>query len=200
MRLPPGRFRDPEVFMGGTLTAWLLVSIVFSAGPGIHRLLAVRPGESPGQDRESGGRLSRFEFEETHMASPFHLVLYSMDEATARRASRAAFDRIAALNAVLSDYDAGERAFEAVASGRRAAGSGQRRPVRRARAIPADVRAIGRGVRRHDRPGGPALAASTPRPESCRTRRGSPRRGNWSAPTRWCSTPRPGPSGCSSRE
>ena len=39
------------------------------------------------------------------MASPFHIVLYSTDEAAARRASRAAFDRIAALNAILSDYD-----------------------------------------------------------------------------------------------
>ena len=53
----------------------------------------------------AGDLLVRFEFEETHMASPFHLVLYSTDEATARRASRAAFDRIEALNAVLSDYD-----------------------------------------------------------------------------------------------
>jgi thiamine biosynthesis lipoprotein len=39
------------------------------------------------------------------MASPFHIVLYSNDAAAARRASRAAFDRIEALNAVLSDYD-----------------------------------------------------------------------------------------------
>jgi thiamine biosynthesis lipoprotein len=39
------------------------------------------------------------------MASPFKIVLYSTDPATARRASRAAFDRIAALNSILSDYD-----------------------------------------------------------------------------------------------
>ena len=39
------------------------------------------------------------------MASPFHIVLYSTDEASARRASRAAYDRIAALNTILSDYD-----------------------------------------------------------------------------------------------
>jgi len=49
--------------------------------------------------------LSRFEFEETHMASPFKIVLYSKDEDSARRASRAAYDRIAALNTILSDYD-----------------------------------------------------------------------------------------------
>jgi thiamine biosynthesis lipoprotein len=77
--------------MGAILTAWLL----FQSAPG---------GES-GKKLEAGKHLSRFEFEETHMASPFHLVLYSTDEATARRASRAAFDRIAALDAVLSDYD-----------------------------------------------------------------------------------------------
>src|SRR5262249_12249868 len=47
----------------------------------------------------------RFEYDETHMASTFHIVLYSTDATTARRASRAAFDRIASINAVLSDYD-----------------------------------------------------------------------------------------------
>jgi thiamine biosynthesis lipoprotein len=52
-----------------------------------------------------GERLSRFEFEETHMASPFKIVLYSKDEAAARHASRAAYDRIASLNTILSDYD-----------------------------------------------------------------------------------------------
>jgi thiamine biosynthesis lipoprotein len=39
------------------------------------------------------------------MASPFKIVLYSNDATTARRASRAAFDRIAVLNTILSDYD-----------------------------------------------------------------------------------------------
>jgi FAD:protein FMN transferase len=47
----------------------------------------------------------RFELEETHMASPFKIVLYSTDAAAARRASRAAFDRIAQLDAILSDYN-----------------------------------------------------------------------------------------------
>jgi thiamine biosynthesis lipoprotein len=53
----------------------------------------------------SAGGLARFEFVETHMGSPFKILLYSTDEAAARRASRAAFDRIAALDSVLSDYD-----------------------------------------------------------------------------------------------
>jgi thiamine biosynthesis lipoprotein len=50
-------------------------------------------------------RLVRFEYDETHMASPFKIVLYSTDSASARLASRAAFDRIAALDRILSDYD-----------------------------------------------------------------------------------------------
>ena len=38
------------------------------------------------------------------MGSAFKIVLYTADEPTARRASRAAFERIAALDATLSDY------------------------------------------------------------------------------------------------
>lgn len=48
--------------------------------------------------------LDRYEFVESHMGSDFKIVLYSPDAATARRASRAAFDRVAALDAALSDY------------------------------------------------------------------------------------------------
>ena len=53
----------------------------------------------PGED------LTRFEFAETHMGSTFKIVLYSPDEASARRASQAAFQRIAALDAAFSDYN-----------------------------------------------------------------------------------------------
>lgn len=77
--------------MGATLAAWLLVSSMSASGP----------VEGP----EQGGKPVRFEFEETHMASPFQIVLYSTDAVAARRASRAAFDRIEDLNKVLSDYD-----------------------------------------------------------------------------------------------
>jgi thiamine biosynthesis lipoprotein len=58
-----------------------------------------------GQDSGSDLKPVRFEFQETHMASPFRIILYSNDQSTARRASRAAFDRIAALDAILSDYN-----------------------------------------------------------------------------------------------
>lgn len=49
--------------------------------------------------------ISRFEFRQAHMGSEFKLVLYTNDPATARRASRLAFDRIAQLDKILSDYD-----------------------------------------------------------------------------------------------
>lgn len=52
----------------------------------------------------AGGGLRRFEFAETHMGSEFKIVLYSVDEPTARRTSRSAYDRIAALDAAFSDY------------------------------------------------------------------------------------------------
>ena len=77
--------------MAAILTAWLSVWLAMF---GVF-----------GQDSGSDRKLVRFEFQETHMASPFHIVLYSNDQATARRASRAAFDRIAALDAMLSDYN-----------------------------------------------------------------------------------------------
>lgn len=55
---------------------------------------------------DPAGNLARFEFVETHMGCAFKIVLYSTEESAARRASRAAFDRIAALDATLSDYQA----------------------------------------------------------------------------------------------
>ncbi len=47
----------------------------------------------------------RFEFAGIEMAVPVRMVLYAEDEAIAKSASKAAFARIRALNAVLSDYD-----------------------------------------------------------------------------------------------
>ncbi len=51
------------------------------------------------------GKPARREFDERHMGSVFHIVVYSDDEAAARRASRAAFDRVAQLDDALSDYN-----------------------------------------------------------------------------------------------
>jgi thiamine biosynthesis lipoprotein len=50
--------------------------------------------------------LKRFAFDEPHMGTRFRILLYAADEETARNASRAAFDRIAALDACMSDYKA----------------------------------------------------------------------------------------------
>ena len=66
------------------VVGWVAVWLLAAAGP--------------------GGDLTRFEFAETHMGSRFQLVLYSDDGAAARRASRAALDRIAALDDAFSDY------------------------------------------------------------------------------------------------
>jgi thiamine biosynthesis lipoprotein len=49
--------------------------------------------------------LSRHAFREPHMGTLFRVILYAPDEATARKASRAAFDRIAALDDRLTDYE-----------------------------------------------------------------------------------------------
>jgi thiamine biosynthesis lipoprotein len=50
--------------------------------------------------------VSRWEFAEVHMGMPVRLVLYAERELEARTAAHAAFDRIAALDAALSDYRA----------------------------------------------------------------------------------------------
>lgn len=49
--------------------------------------------------------LKRFAFREPHMGTEFHILLYSTDEPSARRASSSAFARVEQLNATLSDYD-----------------------------------------------------------------------------------------------
>jgi thiamine biosynthesis lipoprotein len=48
--------------------------------------------------------LQRFTFTEPHMGTLFKIVLYAPDEATAKKAAKAAFDRIAELNRIMSDY------------------------------------------------------------------------------------------------
>lgn len=49
--------------------------------------------------------LQRFAFEKAEMGLPFRITLYAPDEKTAKAAADAAFERIAQLNSVLSDYD-----------------------------------------------------------------------------------------------
>jgi len=47
---------------------------------------------------------ARFEFVEPHIGTRFRIILYAADEATAKRASAAAFKRIAELDGIMSDY------------------------------------------------------------------------------------------------
>lgn len=49
--------------------------------------------------------LERFEFSRPQMGVPFRLVLYAASETNAQTAALAAFSRVEALNAILSDYD-----------------------------------------------------------------------------------------------
>jgi thiamine biosynthesis lipoprotein len=53
-----------------------------------------------------GGAGARFEYTQVHMGMPVRLVLYAADESAAREAAIAGFARIAALDAMLSDYRA----------------------------------------------------------------------------------------------
>ncbi len=48
--------------------------------------------------------LTRFTFTEPHMGTTFRIVLYATDEATAQKAAKAAFARVAELNLIMSDY------------------------------------------------------------------------------------------------
>ncbi len=52
----------------------------------------------------NAGELEKFESAQVHMGSDFVIALYAADEAAANRAFQAAFARIAALDACLSDY------------------------------------------------------------------------------------------------
>ncbi len=54
---------------------------------------------------ETDRHRSRHEFSQILMGMEFKLVFYAADEALAKQAAKAAFDRVAELNAVLSDYD-----------------------------------------------------------------------------------------------
>jgi len=51
-------------------------------------------------------QLHRFDFEQIEMGVQFRISLYACDSKVANHAARAAFERIHALNSILSDYDA----------------------------------------------------------------------------------------------
>ena len=71
---------------GGFVLAWLL-------GAGIPATAPTEPN------------LARFEFDRVEMAVPIKILLYANDPEAANRGAQAAFARVHALNAVLSDYE-----------------------------------------------------------------------------------------------
>jgi thiamine biosynthesis lipoprotein len=77
------------------ITGLAFAALTMSAGPGPHSQA------NPQLSRQIAGR---FTFSEAHMGTMFRIVLYAPDAATAEKASRAAFDRVAALDDTMSDY------------------------------------------------------------------------------------------------
>jgi thiamine biosynthesis lipoprotein len=75
----------------------ILVSIIVMAAP-----VAFTAADDSSKAQEKNP--ARFEFTEAHMGTVFRIVLYAQDEEAARRASAAAFDLIARLDATMSDY------------------------------------------------------------------------------------------------
>jgi thiamine biosynthesis lipoprotein len=67
-------------------------------------------------------QLQRYSFERVLMGSPIKITLYALDEPTANQAAEAAYDRIAELDRVLSDYKADSELSKLSAT----AGSGER--------------------------------------------------------------------------
>src|SRR5688500_17186508 len=49
--------------------------------------------------------LTRFEFETPQMGVPFRIVMYAPSKEAASKAAEAAFQRVAQLNDIMSDYD-----------------------------------------------------------------------------------------------
>jgi FAD:protein FMN transferase len=50
-------------------------------------------------------KLDRFSYEEPHMGTKFRIIVYAPDQATADKASKAAFERVEALNRIMSDFN-----------------------------------------------------------------------------------------------
>ena len=51
------------------------------------------------------GQAQRYEFSRPLMGMAFQIIVHSEDEAKAKRAAKAAFDRVAVLNQIMSDYE-----------------------------------------------------------------------------------------------
>jgi thiamine biosynthesis lipoprotein len=72
--------------------------LLLACGPGI---LARQPEQ---EDPAPPATLTRFSFTEPHMGTRFKIIVYAETEPTARKAVQGAFGRIAALDAMMTDY------------------------------------------------------------------------------------------------
>ncbi len=79
-----------------TLRAGWLPAVAGLAALAALAIPALGPGGEP--------ELTRFEFSQAHMGTQFKIVLYAPDNSTATRAANAAFERIAELDQIMSDY------------------------------------------------------------------------------------------------
>jgi thiamine biosynthesis lipoprotein len=70
----------------------------------VFALLLLAGAAADHSSAASRSGLTRFEFAQAHMGTQFRIVLYAQDAEAAHRASTAAFDRIARLDATMSDY------------------------------------------------------------------------------------------------
>ena len=99
--------RNPEIA--------LFLQILF-----VFALTACRSGQPP-----NASQLTRFEFLKPQMGAPFRMVLYAPNQTHATQAANAAFRRVEALNAILSDYETDSELNELS----RTAGSGRAIPL-----------------------------------------------------------------------
>jgi FAD:protein FMN transferase len=76
---------------------------MYRRGLALLFVITVAAIPNPGYSRPAP-ELARFQFVEPQMGTQFRIVLYAADEATAKRASQAAFRRVADLNNTMSDY------------------------------------------------------------------------------------------------
>jgi thiamine biosynthesis lipoprotein len=90
------------LLLSAGLAALLATGSAAAAGEGPARV----DTSAPGDDRGPVDTGTRLEYTQIHMGLPVRIVLYARDEPDGRRAAAAAFARIAALDAMMSDYRA----------------------------------------------------------------------------------------------
>src|SRR5204862_7573526 len=82
-----------KLFRGSTVCSLAMVGFcIFAAAQCLSALKEQKQG------------LRRFEFTEPYMGSMFKIVFYASDESSALEASRGAFNRVAGLDHMMSDY------------------------------------------------------------------------------------------------